>query len=279
MKNWLRNSDPEVPSKRPRNDVVTVDDPFWLTPRIDMHMCLKYVEGMRGRGGVAGCVSVIDQVPMPKTREVVSLVPNSRCFNHHSNATGTSGPSDCLRNLLGEPFLNLKALREAGRQANELREANNFSLGEVSDVNLSVEGQHVMFTHGVELDVLHNDHFSVRRREQGVGNYILRLLLTRGTGWGRSGGQFALRGRAAPRFITASRTNAYPLVRAKSAFAIRIGVFTRPSRSGSSPMHSNSTRQASAIRSKCPSTLGFDTSVTKDSALTVISSESRQFTL
>ncbi|KAI1696481.1 hypothetical protein Ddc_20396 [Ditylenchus destructor] len=63
--------------------------------------------------------------------------------------------------------------------ARHLGQAQYAAVGQVGHVGLADEGQHVVFTERIQLDVLDQHHFAVVRAEQGtVGDFFQCLLIT-----------------------------------------------------------------------------------------------------
>lgn len=94
----------------------------------------------------------------------------------HAEVTGFDDDHDTLRvegildtmgNFFGHAFLHLQAMAEGVDDACEFGESCNFAVGDVGDVYVSEEGQQVVFTEGVELDVAHNHHVVVALFEEG----------------------------------------------------------------------------------------------------------------
>lgn len=87
--------------------------------------------------------------------------------HHHAQVDGVGddpdplGPEnvpDRLGDLLGQPFLHLESPGKNIDDARNLRESDDPPIGDVGDVHLPVEGQHVVFAQAVELDVLDQHH-------------------------------------------------------------------------------------------------------------------------
>jgi len=87
-------------------------------------------------------------------------------LDHHADTPGADLLHHDLRDLLGEPLLQLQAPREDVHQARELRHAEYLAVRDVADVAAAVERQQVVLAHAVELDVLDDHHAAGRLREE-----------------------------------------------------------------------------------------------------------------
>ena len=88
-------------------------------------------------------------------------------LNHHSDSPGLNQFHDGLGYLHGQILLVLQAPREDFRDASHLRQAEHFAFGKIADVAYAIEGEHVVFAQGVDLDVADDDHLVHRRLENG----------------------------------------------------------------------------------------------------------------
>ena len=71
-------------------------------------------------------------------------------------------------NLVGHPFLDLEPAGKHFYQAWNLGEADHLRSGQVADVCIPKERNHMVFAHTVKLDVLYHDHLVVLDVEQRV---------------------------------------------------------------------------------------------------------------
>ncbi len=81
-----------------------------------------------------------------------------------------------LGNLRGETFLNLQAARENLDQPRNFAQADDFAIGDVGDVNLAEERQHVVLAEAEHLDVFDDDHFVISDGEESAFEQELRDL-------------------------------------------------------------------------------------------------------
>ena len=79
-------------------------------------------------------------------------------FDHHAHALRVDRIHDCLRDLLGQPLLQLQPARVHVDQTRELADAEDRAARDVADVAAAEERQHVVLAQAVELDVLHDHH-------------------------------------------------------------------------------------------------------------------------
>ena len=82
-------------------------------------------------------------------------------FDNHHYAKRLEGFLDAVAYLLRHAFLYLETVREAIHYAGYLAQACYLSVGDVCHVYLAIEGQHVVFAKGIEIDVSHDDHLAV----------------------------------------------------------------------------------------------------------------------
>ncbi len=98
-----------------------------------------------------------------------------RCWASMTTATllGPDGLVDGFGDLAGEALLHLEAAGEGIDEAREFAEANDFAGGDVGDVGLAEEWEQVVLAHGVELDVLDDDHLVVLDvEERAVEDFV-----------------------------------------------------------------------------------------------------------
>ena len=83
---------------------------------------------------------------------------------------------DGLRDLDGEPFLDLQAARVDVDEARDLGEADHLPVRQVGDVRLAVEREQVVLAQGVHVDVLDHHHLVVGDGEEGLVQDLVRIL-------------------------------------------------------------------------------------------------------
>ena len=118
-----------------------------------------------------------DSRKVPSTDEVIIT---EFCFStprldHHADALGGDRIHHLLRDLLGQPFLQLQPAGVHVDQAGELRYAEHASARDVADVAAAEERQHVMLAQAVDLDVLDDHHAVGRLREHRAVDQLLRI--------------------------------------------------------------------------------------------------------
>src|ERR1039458_9127930 len=77
------------------------------------------------------------------------------CLDHHSDALRFDRVLNRLRNLCGQPLLDLQAARERVDKAWYLAQADHFSIRYISDVYLAEKRQQMVFAQTEHLDVFH----------------------------------------------------------------------------------------------------------------------------
>ena len=92
------------------------------------------------------------------------------CFNDDTDAGRVGDRLNRFGNLFGQVFLDLQPSRVHINDPCDLTEAKDPSCGEIGDVTLSDKGQQVVLAHGVQFDILNNDHLTRIRLEKGVIN-------------------------------------------------------------------------------------------------------------
>src|SRR5688572_23611829 len=98
-------------------------------------------------------------------------------LDHNSHAERIENLADRLGDLVGQPLLHLETLRKDIHDSRQLGETDDSSVGDVCDVRLSVERQHVVLAERVQLDVAHHHHVFVRLLEQRVADHFPHVLL------------------------------------------------------------------------------------------------------
>lgn len=79
-------------------------------------------------------------------------------LHHHSDTQWVHCLHNCISNLSRQPFLHLKAPRKHLSYSCQLRQPNNFTIRNVSNVHLSSERNHVMLAKRVNVDIPYHDH-------------------------------------------------------------------------------------------------------------------------
>ena len=101
-------------------------------------------------------------------------------LDDHAYALGVDGSHEGGGDLLRQPLLHLEPTRVAVHQTGQLAHAVHLVPGDVPDVALAEEGEHVVLAHAVEFDVPHNDHmvalFLEDRAPQDRGGVLLVAL-------------------------------------------------------------------------------------------------------
>ena len=97
-------------------------------------------------------------------------------LDHHADAFGGEGVHDGGGHLVGEPLLDLEAAGEEVDDPRELADAEHLAFGDIANVALSKEGQHVVLAQAVELDVADDDHVVVFDGEDGIVDDLLQIL-------------------------------------------------------------------------------------------------------
>src|SRR5688572_8433595 len=98
-----------------------------------------------------------------------------RRFHHDRHAQRVDLRANGLRDLAGQPLLNLKPPAENVDEPRNLAEANDFRARNVGDVALAEERQQVVLAQAVEIDVLHDHHLTVIDGEQGVVEHFIDI--------------------------------------------------------------------------------------------------------
>ena len=78
--------------------------------------------------------------------------------------------------LGGQSFLQLQAAGEAFYHAWDLTQSDNGAVGDVADVGLAKERQHVVFAQRIDLDVLYNDNLFVVLMKKSAFQDFLGVL-------------------------------------------------------------------------------------------------------
>ena len=96
-----------------------------------------------------------------------------RGFDQHRDAARLELRHERVGDLAGQALLNLQAQREALDQARQLAQAHDLAFGQIGNVRLPHERQHVVFAHRIEGDVFEDHDFVVifveRRFEMFAG--------------------------------------------------------------------------------------------------------------
>ena len=101
-------------------------------------------------------------------------------LDDHGDAPGMQGILDAVADLLGQALLDLQAAGVSLYDAGDLGKSRDLSVGDVGDMGLPDERQHVVLAQGEEFDVLDDDHLVVGLVENGGlhdGSAILSVTL------------------------------------------------------------------------------------------------------
>ena len=98
------------------------------------------------------------------------------CFDNDGGTCSAGLVDDGLGNLLGQILLNLHAAREDVDDAGDLGQADDFAVGDISHMAFADKGQHMVFAHGVQFDVLDDHHLVGAGGEEGVIDYFVDVL-------------------------------------------------------------------------------------------------------
>jgi len=83
---------------------------------------------------------------------------------------------DALLNLECHALLHLQTVGIDVDYAGYLGKPCNVSVGDVGHMGLAIEGQHMVFAEGEEVDILDNDHLRVVFSKQGCGEHFVCVL-------------------------------------------------------------------------------------------------------
>ena len=98
-------------------------------------------------------------------------------LDHHHHAEWVERFLDAVLDLPREPLLYLQAAREDVYNASQLAQSGDMPIGNVGDVYLAEEGEHMMLAEGVKLDVLHDHHLAVVVLKGGSTEHRLGILM------------------------------------------------------------------------------------------------------
>jgi hypothetical protein len=83
------------------------------------------------------------------------------CFKHHCYAACGQLGFDQVSDHFRHPLLDLGATRDFFDNTREFTQADDFPVGQVSDVGLASKRQKVVFAHAAKIDVAYEYHFIV----------------------------------------------------------------------------------------------------------------------
>src|SRR4051812_12057801 len=98
------------------------------------------------------------------------------CFNDHTDTARLQFPHQRISDLHREILLDLEAPGKHIDDARHLRQTNDFAVRDISDVSFPDKREQMMFAHGVELDVLHQNDFARFGLEQSIVDEIIEAL-------------------------------------------------------------------------------------------------------
>lgn len=93
-------------------------------------------------------------------------------LDDHRNPQRLERLLDAVAYLDGEPLLDLETARERLDDACYLAEPRDLPVGDVGDMALAYEGEHVVLACAVQVDVLYQDHLLVLLVEHGALDYL-----------------------------------------------------------------------------------------------------------
>ena len=103
------------------------------------------------------------------------------CLDDDDDAEGIECLLDTVLDLRRQTLLHLQATSEDVDDAGELREPRDVAVGDIADVDLTEEGQHVVLTERVEVDILDDNHLTILLTEHRRAEDLLRVFVrTRG---------------------------------------------------------------------------------------------------
>src|SRR5580704_12464249 len=82
-------------------------------------------------------------------------------LEYHGDAERVDLRHESLRDLRRQPLLHLQPPRVYFHQSRQLREPDDLPIGQIRDMRLAHEGEHVMLAQGIEIQILAQDHFLV----------------------------------------------------------------------------------------------------------------------
>lgn len=151
-------------------------------------------------------------------------------FHDNTNATGLEDLGDCQGNLLGHTFLDLKSPSEHLCQTSQLGETKHAAVRDVPNMHLWAVNIHcVGYMREFHTFPVKGTMWCSHSEKTSIS---LTITSSSWSSW-----------KTAP-FIRSRTFSSYPLVKKSIALAYLMGVSRRPSRSGSSPMHSRIVRIA-----------------------------------
>ena len=98
-------------------------------------------------------------------------------FDDNGHAFGARDALNGFGNLSGQVFLNLQTAGVHVDDAGKLGQAQYLASGQVGNVALADERQHMVLTHAVEFDILNHDHFIHGRFEYRIVHQVAKVLL------------------------------------------------------------------------------------------------------
>src|SRR6266404_6903505 len=98
-------------------------------------------------------------------------------LDDYADALRFDGVLDRLRDLRGQPLLDLQAARESFDEARYFAQADDFSVWDIGDVYLAKKRQKVVLTKAEHFDVFYDHHFVVVDREQCLAQKRLGIVL------------------------------------------------------------------------------------------------------
>ena len=100
-----------------------------------------------------------------------------RCLDYHGNSKRLEGVLDTVTDLSSESFLHLEATGECLDYACDLAQASNRAVRDICNMSLADERHDMMFTCGIQFNVLHKDHLLIFLLEHGAAKYLRAILI------------------------------------------------------------------------------------------------------
>ena len=97
-------------------------------------------------------------------------------FNDNAHSLRFDGFLNRLGNLGSQPFLDLQAPGKDFDEPRNLAQANDFAFGNIGDVNLAKERQHVVLAEAEHLDVFDDHHLVITDGEQRLFQQGVRIF-------------------------------------------------------------------------------------------------------